>query len=456
MYRPNAPTTAVYNASVSTNATIYWTLSNLDAFMFPWKVLDGPLVPWTGSNLAPTLAVNLTMAPGAAVCGTSAGMATMACPVKITPGSLPSCTSPNIPSNACGSGGYLLDATAIPGIFTFYNVPFFVGEVINNGEFARNFTPSDDQRIFIEYAIIQTSAKSINDAITNAATAMSSAGSVSTGVASTIGRQTVNSIITQLSIQDAQKLVPDFQYNRPGFHNLPIQPTAAELTNSGGYNAWLARGGFPISEQVAAGHVAIGGGYISVNTVMPCDCGNGYIGKIMGLLTDTGVQVGGNSDNSWWQARAAVSTDGSSIYLQLNHEDPTWWQRVGDALLGAFDFIAKLACGAGPIMALIPGAQIAGVVLALTCLADVLLVPKAAQPTTLPINSQIFQTGAQVYDATTQPPPYLPSPLPYPSLPFPPPTTPVAATSINSLVLLGLGVFGAAVIVIIRKNRQRK
>jgi hypothetical protein len=237
------------------------------------------------------------------------------------PGSWPSCGQPMIYSMSMA-----------PGSFQFFGFPFHVAE-LKDGRFDRRFTLDEDQRTILEWAVAARS----REAIAYAMAAFSPGDLTWTVIAS------VNDILGR---------IPDARLKLPNFTNNSIQPTADELTGTGGFRSFTDRGGFFLSYDIANGHSPFyASTFFQTCTSILCStcsgtrpaCVMATIGK-NGLVTDTADIT---SNGSWSPYVAFVSP--TEIRLVLVFDDPAWYKRMANAIAEGFSAMADALCTVAPI-----------------------------------------------------------------------------------------------------------
>lgn len=241
----------------------------------------------------------------------------------------------------CYTFGPITMAQTIPGGFEMYGVPFNIAEpgVIKSPRFERVYTPNNEQRIFIEGAIIRRSEKLLDAALIAAARAQG-AGAMS---ASDIRKK----FIAKASVQGVLELLPRWALAVPGMAISSAPPKQDELTAPGGFEKWRKRG-FLISLDVAEGRERLHDEATCPRACVgnSCRCGDNPTPACIGAgvpTADADPEVSGGC--FWWYA--AVLADGQMKLVGV-HDDPGWLERAVQPLVKFTTWLGNLTCNAQP------------------------------------------------------------------------------------------------------------
>lgn len=223
-----------------------------------------------------------------------------------------------------------------PGVFAVYGVPFGAYEIAN-GTFTRTAVPTSRQRRDLEWAVIHASQVRLfgnEDKQTRIDQRFLDDGLI----ADTLRRKQISlATLPRLSVDAVIELVPDVMVFSINFERNPVQPTPSERTQEGGFYAWIARGGYPLSRAVVTGRVAtsapIGlqfcGGF---ECACPSSGANaGFPSCVPMGFTKSGVGEAKPGEGAFYPyvtiPQDAVRPD---VQLSLVHDDPAWISKVGN------------------------------------------------------------------------------------------------------------------------------
>ncbi len=241
-----------------------------------------------------------------------------------------------------------------PGVFAVYSVPFGVYEM-QDGKFVRAFVPSAQQRRDMEWAVIHGSqvrlfgnaskqtridARFLDDGYVIA--------QLKKLVAPVGGN--ARELMARLSVDQMIAAVPDMMLFSINFLRNSIQPTPEERTSEGGFYAWIARGGFPLSKAVVTGQAptsdAIG---IQFCTGFECACPSGGANAGFPSCVPAGFNssgVGSSPSEGSFHPYVRIPQDAvkSDVQLSLVHNDPSWITKFGNIGAKVMQEIAGAFC----------------------------------------------------------------------------------------------------------------
>lgn len=230
--------------------------------------------------------------------------------IAIAP-SLPQCPDSSVSDRGCYQPQPPLltfgDLLLPPGSFTYYGVPFHVSELNAQGRFEKNgFVPTPEQRFQIDMAILARSQYEFR-------------------------KKDLGFNIQWMLDHD-----PDMRINVPGFSLNPLTPTEEEMTQMGGAQQWVARGGYFISYNALTGKIPVTG-YgdsrgIAINTCASISCAcpqddTKYESWRTADYSQYGVQGGlipADQHISWFPACKTASVTVDGIIVGKHSADSTW------------------------------------------------------------------------------------------------------------------------------------
>jgi hypothetical protein len=238
---------------------------------------------------------------------------------------------------ACYNYGPTTMAATIPGTFEVYGVPFNVAEpgVTKSPILERIYTPNNEQRIFIESAIVLRSTRTFENALL---TALQAQGPVALNVVR-------DQVIPQVPLQEILRLLPRWRLTVPGVALHAIEPTPAELTARGGFAAWIKRGGFLISLDVAEGQTGLADEATSPAACSgnSCRCGE----NVLPSCIMTGVPTAdGPMGSFWWFVKIDQAT--GQFHLIGKHDDPGWLEKAAQPFVKFLTAFGNMVCTAQP------------------------------------------------------------------------------------------------------------
>lgn len=255
---------------------------------------------------------------------------------------------PTCPANASAGQTYCYDGQADPSLppGTFYAiglVPFNVSEFKAGTRFSfqKTFSPDATQRGLLEFFVIERSAKVVHQRL-----------------ASAIFNSGNNPALTDPSVNQVKAMVPGFVTTLPNFKWFPIQPSADELTNRGGFQKWISRGGYPLFQDLVNGKMTLRDEPFTpsfcVSILCRCDAdvrpnAGAKVSCVKARITKTGQisQHPGNDGAFFWPfVRWEPS---GQITMLLDYDDPSTLEKIGAAFAKAFDFVANTLCQSAPL-----------------------------------------------------------------------------------------------------------
>jgi len=231
-----------------------------------------------------------------------------------------------------------------PGTFHTYGVIFGAPEYIN-GRFSKSFKPNATQRKQLEWAVIYRSAERILGL--KASRALAPFG----GKVSSEGNPSVDQVMAR---------VPEIALYWVNFDRNPIQPTPTERTQPGGWAAWIAKGGYPLSRDVLTGKASLSGNALGIEfcSSILCQCptkqgtepGTGRAITIGGFPSCVPMGFSGEgaaAGSSFWPFLSVHQTVGDPTFdFTLMHDDKSWIEQLGVSLQSWMDKIVGGACDA--------------------------------------------------------------------------------------------------------------
>jgi hypothetical protein len=362
----------------------------------------------------------------------------------------------------------------LPGTFSMYGA-LFTPDDLKGGRFTKTVVPDEVGRREAEWGLIRGSLRrlhggSFDNKITNPNARVLVGGDdglIMQGLrvkyAPSASAALINKLALKLSVQQVLDAVPDMTLFAVNLRRNPVQPTPAQRTGEGGWAAWLAAGGYPLSRSVLAGQKPVSYGVvIQFCEGLLCRCPtSGQPACVPQVFNKKGV--GPSDDGVSWFPFIGLSPDvgNPAITVTLVYDDPAWITKYGTKLGRAiFDTIGELLCGNQPAAQ----AQIQK-------MAAELCVTSTGQPCTKgtpgcvctkpPAVAQASVAAAQgitakwcsTWQKDQQPRVYPPVvPPPPPQLPPPPPHQ-EDATGLSPLQLGGLAVAGVLAGVLIARRR---
>lgn len=237
-----------------------------------------------------------------------------------------------------------------PGVFAVYGVPFAAPE-IQSGRFIRTLAPTPRQRRDLEWAVIRASQIRLfghPDKQTRIDQRFLDDGLIW----DVLRRQGLpKSVLPQLSVNAVAELVPDMMLFSINFERNPIQPTPTERTGEGGFYAWIARGGYPLSKDVVTGRVATDAA-IGIQFCAGFECACPSTGANAGFpscvpmgFNKSGVGTPSPGEGSF-HPFVTIPQDRvrSDVQLSLVHDDPAWIAKVGNIGQKILDEVFSVFC----------------------------------------------------------------------------------------------------------------
>lgn len=239
-----------------------------------------------------------------------------------------------------------------PGVFAVYGVPFGAYEIAN-GKFVRTLVPTAQQRRELEWAVIRASQIRLfghPNKQTRIDQRFLDDGSVMATLRERFGLGSGPALLPKLSVDALLELVPDVMLFSINFQRNSIQPTPDERTKEGGFYAWIARGGYPLSRGVVTGRTATDGALgLQFCGGFECACpssgANAGFPSCMPMgFTKNGIGEAKPGEGSF-HPYVTIPQDKvrSDVQLSLVHNDPAWISKVGnigkkilDELFGVF------------------------------------------------------------------------------------------------------------------------
>jgi hypothetical protein len=226
-----------------------------------------------------------------------------------------------------------------PGTFHIYGVTFAVTD-LKNGVFLKWVKPDATTRKRIEWAVIKRSiGRFFGD----------KAGRYN-GAPPVIGDGMIKSAlnVSNPSVDNVMKAVPDIALYWVNFDRNPIQPTPTERTQPGGWASWIRRGGFPLSRAVLEGKVSLYDSAFGIEfcSSILCRCpttqgkepGTGRTVTQGGLpscvpmgFTKNGVGREEGSGSFFAFVKITETIGDPMVELKLVHNDPSWIAKIGMA-----------------------------------------------------------------------------------------------------------------------------
>lgn len=232
-----------------------------------------------------------------------------------------------------------------PGTFHTYGVIFGAPEYVN-GRFSKSFKPNATQRKYLEWAAIYRSAERILGA--KATRALPTYG----GKVSSDGNPSVDQVLAR---------VPEIALYWVNFDRNPLQPTPTERTQPGGWAAWIAKGGYPLSRDVLSGKASLSGNALGIEfcSSILCQCptsmgkepGTGREIVIGGFPSCVPMGFGGEgaaAGSAFWPFLSVSQTvgDPAPFSFTLVHDDKSWIEQLGVSLQSWMDKLVGGACDA--------------------------------------------------------------------------------------------------------------
>jgi hypothetical protein len=247
----------------------------------------------------------------------------------------------------------------LPGTFSMYGA-LFTPDDLKDGRFTKTVVPDEVGRRAAEWALILGSLRylhggSVENSLSNPNTRQlvgGTDGKILQGLrakyAPSASKGAIADMARKLSVQQVLDAVPDMTLFGVNLRRNPIQPTPAQRTGEGGWAAWLAAGGYPLSRSVLSGKKALGNGVvIRFCAGLLCRCPtSGQPACVPEVFNKKGV--GPDYEGISWFPFIGLSPDvgNPAITVTLVYDDPTWIQKYGTKLGRAiFDTVGNLLCG---------------------------------------------------------------------------------------------------------------
>lgn len=226
-----------------------------------------------------------------------------------------------------------------PGIFSVYGVPFGAYE-IQGGKFVRTTVPTSRQRRDMEWAVIHASQVHLfgnPSRQTRIDQRFLDDGLIMTALRRVYGFTKAPALLPRLSVNAVIDLVPDVMLFSINFERNPVQPTPTERTDEGGFYAWVARGGYPLSRAVVTGRLATSAAIgLQFCGGFECACPSsganaGFPSCVPMGFTKNGIGEAKPGEGAF-HPYVTIPQDKvrSDVQLSLVHDDPAWISKVGN------------------------------------------------------------------------------------------------------------------------------
>jgi len=235
-------------------------------------------------------------------------------------------------SSYCYTGLVTNPEMLVPGGFASPGmIGWHVGE-LKDGKFEKTISPDAEQRFWIDYLIAKHSSETITKAVAAAAYPSPFGGAR----------------LPHPSVNAAMAAFPMMRTTIGGFSLNPIQPTQDELVGQDGFSRWVARGGFPLSADIAEGRAPAFDGHIGIQACgsVLCDC-SGMPSCIRFNLDKDGLTYGVSGVSGGWIPYFKINGDGS-VMARLAYDDPSALERAGAKIADALKMLAGVFCGVSP------------------------------------------------------------------------------------------------------------
>ncbi len=202
-------------------------------------------------------------------------------------------------------------------------MPFSIGEITRNSNFRKSYNPTPEQRFWAEWYMIK---RSWNVALDRDQSVTTQYGLKRPSVKQMIDR----GIVTYW---------PNFALN-------PIPPLPHENEGVGGYEAWKARGGYPLVKDLLEGKGDLGTGgrsaiSFSVCTSELCHCPNNANMPVACVRNE--LAVDGRSASFWFRIKIDAAKNGK-FHMLLDYDEPSKLTKFGEAAARLFDKLTAIIC----------------------------------------------------------------------------------------------------------------